>query len=181
MNGKLWGHTLTNRYLQRQPGPPHLSSCRHTCKTCMYPHPWHTQTSILLIVNAVTKLFTGNSTYFATIIQMKDQQQTADLLAELFSCPSVPERPLMQAVLSWKSSFLSERASSVTNRRPCSYEMRACSTDVSCLSYSLFLPIYIHVLDGTSWLKSGSRLFTGSLGNIRDMWTRAHERNSSVC
>lgn len=51
-------------------------------------------------MNDVTGLFTGNSSYFVPIIQMKDQQQTADLSAELFDYPLVPERPLMQAVLS---------------------------------------------------------------------------------
>ena len=100
----------------------------------MYPHPdRHKHPSCLLwMMWEEKKLFTGHSIYVVTTIQMNDQQQTADLLAELFGYPSLPERPLTHAVLSWKSSFLSDRASSVTNRRPRSYEMRACSTDVSC-------------------------------------------------
>lgn len=57
-------------------------------------------------MNDVTELFTGNSSYFVIIIQMKDWQQIADLSAEVFDYPLVPERPLTQAVLSWKGSFL---------------------------------------------------------------------------
>lgn len=51
-------------------------------------------------MNDVTDMFTSSGSYFVTIIQMKDRQQTADLSAELFGYRLVPERPLMLAVLS---------------------------------------------------------------------------------
>lgn len=47
-------------------------------------YPTVTQTSILPRKNDVTELFTGYSSYFVAIIQMKRQQQTADPSAELF-------------------------------------------------------------------------------------------------
>lgn len=105
---------LTHRPV-RQHIPTHMQA--HT-QNKHVPLGWQIQTSILLSMTDVTELFTGNSSYFVTIVQMKDQQQTAELSAEVFGYPLVPERPQTQAVLSWKSSFLSNRASSVTNRRP---------------------------------------------------------------
>lgn len=61
---------------------------------------------------------TGRQSCFVAIIEMKNQQITDDYSDELFGCPLVAQRLLMWAALSWKSSFLSKRASSVTNRRP---------------------------------------------------------------
>lgn len=107
----------------RQTGPAHSFHCtpKHAGKHAKHartPSLTHKHPSCLLWMTWQNCL-QANSSYFVIIIQMKDWQQIADLSAEEFDYPLVPERPLMQAVLSWKGSFfLSNRASSATNRRP---------------------------------------------------------------
>lgn len=89
----------------------------------------------------------------------------------LTDCCWASKRSLL---LSWEGFFLSNTASSASNR--CSpltkwEPARQMSPASFALSYPPTSPsVYMHVLDGTSWLQSESRLFTDSLGNIRNMW-----------
>lgn len=67
--------------------------------------------------------------------------------------------------------FLSNGASSATNTQLdlTKWEPARQMSRVFLFSLTLLLPICIHIWDGTSRLLQGSRLFTDSLGNIRNM------------
>lgn len=125
-------------------------------------------------MNDVTGGLTGSSSYFVTINDKQLSCQLNFLISAkptpFASCPTV----------SLKVSFISNRTSSETNRHVPLAKPRACSTDVSCLLCAPSLPVYIHILDGTSWLQSGSRLFTDSPGKIRNIWRR-HMKGARQC
>lgn len=63
---------------QTQTKPTNTQKCTHLQPQC-------TQTSILLSMNDIIELFTGNSSYFVTITLTQDQQQAADLSTQLVS------------------------------------------------------------------------------------------------
>lgn len=147
-------------------------------KLRLYCRPW--QTSILLSLTDVTELFTGNSSDSVTTIQMKDQQQTAELSSEVFGYPLVPERPQMQAVLSWKSSFLSNRASSVTNRRPPLTKWEP-AWQMSLASLALSLSPHLHPRLRWHLLTSVRiKVVYRFSGLYQEHVVRGHERNSTV-
>lgn len=171
-------HSLTHQYLQDNRSIalmlPYGNRCRQTHKTCVFTdtnaHPARDEWQNCL--QAV-----------AAIWRPSDKRSTTNSwpVRRTIWLPFGARETPMQAVLSWKSSFLSNRASSVTNRRPLLTKWEP-ARQMSPASLTLFFSlVYVQVFDGTSRLDLGREqgCLPISLGNIRNMcwgdtWKRLH-------